>query len=198
MKRFFSLAVFVIAFVFYAHAQIVNANDNNIRVKGEDGKNVVTKSDGNNEHGQSGFDLSYLAVENGFGLGFSMIFNYVVVNFSGIIGDTDKYITKNNAWRAGIGGNYRYWFVNFLYAEGQAGVEYSHASIEYKIDKNNKEKDSDGNVGLFVTPRIGLKLFKLWDIDWGITAGYRWDFNKFKFDKDHTDKYFTIGISATM
>jgi len=197
MKRFLSLAVLTIAFGISTHAQIVNANDNNSQVKSEDGQSVIMNSD-KEEQGRSGLDFSYHAVKNGFGLGFSMIFDYVVVNFSGIIGDTDKYITKNDAWRVGLGGNYRYWIANFLYAEGQAGVEYSHASLEYKIDKNNKEKESDGNVGLFVTPRIGLKLLKLWGINWGITVGYRWDFNKFKFDKEYTDDYLTIGISATM
>lgn len=198
MKRILSLAVLAIAFIISANAQTAYANDNNSQAKIEDGQSVITNSDDKNEKSRSGMDFSYHAVENGFGLGFSMIFDYVVLNFSSISGDTDKYITKNDAWRAGLGGNYRYWIANFIYAEGQAGIEYSHASLEYKIDSKNKKKESDGNIGLFVTPRIGLKLFKLWDIDWGVTAGYRWDFNKFKFDKEHTDDYFTIGISATM
>ena len=57
-----------------------------------------------------------------------------------------------------------------------------------------EDKESDGNLGLFVTPKIGLRLFTWDEIDWGIQAGYRWDFQEFKFSKAYTADYFTIGI----
>lgn len=127
-------------------------------------------------------------------MGMSYVIGNIVINGSYLSGDTDKYITKNEGWRIGIGGNYRYWLTDFLYAEGQAGIEYSHVSIEVK-QGTKTESNSDGNVGMFLTPRIGLPLFKLWGGKLGVVAGYRWDFNKFKFSKDYTDKYFTIGIT---
>lgn len=143
------------------------------------------------------FDMSYQAIDGGFGLGLTWVANYLVINASFLQGDTDANIKKNEGWRAGIGGNYRYWFSNAIFAEAQAGVEYTHVSQEYNYN-GYTNKDSDGNVGLFFTPRLGAKLFTVSDINVGVVAGYRWDFNKFKFKKEYTDDYFTIGIIAVM
>jgi len=149
------------------------------------------------EQYKNGFDMSYQAIEHGFGMGIGWVFSPVVINASFISGDTNKYVTKNEGWRVGLGGNYRFWIAKPLFIEAQAGVEYTHVTLETKVN-GQKDKNSEGNFGMFLTPRIGLKLFKLWDANMGIIAGYRWDFNKFKFDKDYTDKYFTIGICAVM
>ena len=56
------------------------------------------------------------------------------------------------------------------------------------------DETSDGNFGLFVTPRVGLVLGK----SIALTAGYEWNFLDFKFDKEHRSDYFTVGLSIVM
>lgn len=137
-----------------------------------------------------GISIEYQAIENAFAAGFNIVYNHVAFCLSMVEGDTNSYVTKNSGWRAGLGYNQRYWLNKFLYVEGTAGVEYSHSKVEYK----DEDGESGGNIGLFVTPKIGVKLFNWDDTDWGIQAGYRWDFNEFKFSKAYTADYFTIGI----
>ena len=146
----------------------------------------------------SGCSFDYLGIEDAFGLSYNLIFNHLLLNFRMVSGDTNSVVTSNEAWSAGVGYNYRYWLAKSLYIEGQAGVEYAHATLEYKDSNRKTVKDSNGDFGLFLSPRIGLNLFKLWDCDWGVVAGYRWDFNKFKFSKEYTSDYFTIGLSIVM
>lgn len=146
----------------------------------------------------SGCSFDYLGIEDAFGLSYNLIFNHLLLNFRMVSGDTNSVVTSNEAWSAGVGYNYRYWLAKSLYLEGQAGVEYAHATLEYKDSNRKTVKDSNGDFGLFLSPRIGLNLFKLWDCDWGVVAGYRWDFNKFKFSKEYTSDYFTIGLSIVM
>jgi len=80
-----------------------------------------------------------------------------------------------------------------LYVEGVIGVQYSHQSVKAA----DGEKESEGNLGLWASPKIGVLLINtsksepLWI---GLQAGYRWDVNEFKFKKDYTNDYFTIGI----
>lgn len=191
MKKLFLSAIMATTLLFGANAQTVITNDYGSPVTGADGQQV---SDNDDERAKGGIDISYQAVDGGFGMGFSMVFNYLVFNVSWISGDTDKYIEKNEGWRAGVGLNYRHWLTDFLYIEGQAGVEYSHATLKMK----GGDKNSDGDFGMFVTPRVGVPLLNIADAKWGIVAGYRWDFNKFKFSKEYTADYFTIGIVATL
>ena len=145
-----------------------------------------------------GASLEYLGIEDGFGLSYNLIIDHFLLSGRLISGETNSVVKSNEAWSVGVGYNYRYWLAKYLYVEGQAGVEYTHATLEYKDSNKKTVKDSNGDFGLFLTPRIGLKLFKLWDTDWGVVAGYRWDFNKFKFSKENTSDYFTIGLSVVM
>ena len=191
MKKLFLSAFMATAFLFGASAQTVITNDYGSPITGADGQSV---SDSDDEREVGSFDLSYQAISGGFGMGITWVFNYLVINASFLSGDTDKYIEKNEGWRAGIGANYRHWLADFIYIEGQAGVEYSHSTIKMK----GGDKNSDGDVGLFVTPRVGIPFLNIANTKWGIVAGYRWDFNKFKFKKENTDDYFTIGIVATL
>ena len=146
----------------------------------------------------SGCSFDYLGIEDAFGLSYNLIFNHLLLNLRMVSGDTNSTVTSNESWSVGVGYNYRYWLAKSLYIEGQAGVEYAHATLKYKDDNKKIVKDSNGDFGLFLSPRIGLNLFKLWDCDWGVVAGYRWDFNKFKFSKEYTSDYFTIGLSVVM
>ena len=139
----------------------------------------------------SGFGIEYQGIEDGFGMGMNLVINHFVLSGSMYSLDTNGYIETNEGWKLGAGYNHRHWFNKSIYIEGTVGVQYWNHKME--IDG---EEDSNGEFGLFVTPRVGLKLFKIWDTDWAINAGYRWDFNKFKFSKDYTSDYFTIGLTA--
>lgn len=153
----------------------------------------------------------YQAIDGGFGLGFNVIVNHFVFTGAFTEGQTNADITENNGWNIGVGYSHRYWLGKQLYIEGQAGVGYYHGSMKIKYvsgTKNNSsptlghyttntysyKTESNGDFGMFLTPRIGLKLLKVKDTEWGVVAGYRWDFIKFKFNKDYTADYFTIGV----
>ena len=190
MKRMFLSAIMATAFLFGANAQTVITNDYSSPITQAEGQQIDNSDD---EKSSASFDLSYQGIENGFGLGMTWVFNHFAINFSWLEGDTNQYITKNEGWRAGIGLNYRHWLSDFFYIEGQAGIEYTHATLKMK----GGDKYSDGDFGLFLTPRIGIPLINISDGKLGIVAGYRWDFNKFKFSKENTADYFTIGILGT-
>lgn len=162
----------------------------------------------------SGIEFEYLAIEKGFGLGVNLVFKNILVSFVSTSGDSNNNVKNISGWNLGAGYNYRHYFTNFLYIEGRAGVGYYHGSYEYRVEssktrytpsqhgKNNTtstkwEKESNGEFGVFISPRIGIKLFKLWGSDLSAVAGYRWDFQKFKFNKENTADNFTIGLSFT-
>lgn len=142
------------------------------------------------EYFQNSLTFEYQAVDNAFGIGATFVANHLNINFSLIDGDKNAYIEENSAWRIGAGYNHRFWLNSFLFLEGAVGAQYTHSKVKY----DGGGKDSEGNIGMFVTPKVGLKLFHWSDIDWGIQAGYRWDFHKFKFTKEYTADYFTIGL----
>ena len=138
--------------------------------------------------------MSYCPVnEEADGIAMDFTFGNLDLQYQYITGETNKSITKNKGWRAGIGYNYRHWLTNRLYVEGIAGVQYSHATIEVY-----GEKESDGNLGLWASPKVGVLLFNIGgktEPMWiGLQAGYRWDVNEFKFKKGYTADYFTIGF----
>ncbi len=141
----------------------------------------------------SGAGIDYQSIENGYGIGLNFAFKYLLVDLS--FGSADNDYIDVSSWSAGIGGQYRYWFNKWLYIEGRAGVQYLHATAKVK---EGDEKESNGDFGLFLTPRLGVKLFKLGSDYLSLVGGYRWNFNKFKFKKEYTSDYFTIGLSWVM
>lgn len=157
-------------------------------------KTVAAQIDGYEE--LSGWGLEYQAVDGGFGLGMNLIINHFVLTGSLQSLETNKYVTTNENWSIGVGYNYRNWLGKTFYIEGTAGVEYIHSTVEVKSGSETAE-DSNGEFGLFINPRIGMKLFKYFDNWISLTAGYRWDFIKFKFDEDYINDYFTVGLSTT-
>lgn len=153
--------------------------------------------------------VDFLIPDGGFGVGLDYVFSYINVNAAYIFGKTDDNVTDNAGWQIGIGGNYRYNISKVFYVEGRAGIGYYHWSTKYKYQSGEKEvgpswgnhhttvatydyeKNTANEAELYVSPRVGVHLFK----NLSIVAGYRWDFVKFKFDKEHTNDYFTIGAS---
>lgn len=140
-----------------------------------------------------GGGLDYMAVEDGFGLGLNFVLGHVLVDFSAVSQGNDYY--DADIYTIGVGGQYRYWFNKTLFIEGRAGIHYRHGTVKWKVED---EKESKGKFGMFITPRIGLKLFKVGGDYLALVAGYRWDFNEFKFNKENTADYFTVGLSWVM
>ena len=153
---------------------------------------VKAQSENSNEETalENSLTLEYQAIENAFGMGFNLVAKHFALNFSWIEGETNSYVEKNSGWKLGAGYNQRYWLNKSIYVEGTAGIQYAHG----KVKTTGGEEESNGNLGLFATPKIGIKLFTLNDQVWGVQAGYRWDFSEFKFSKEYTADYFTIGI----
>lgn len=74
-------------------------------------------------------------------------------------------------------------------------MQYLHATAKIK---GGDEEEKNGEFGLFLTPRLGVKLFNIGGDYLSLVGGYRWDFNEFKFKKEYTRDYFTIGLSWVM
>ncbi len=163
----------------------------------------------------SGIDASYLAIEDGWGLGANFMYKNFTLGLK-FYGMDDAAGFSENYYQLGvnIGYNLRYWLGKSFYVEARGGVQYLHYSYEFLASEeyvenvigygDNKkvytttvqkwDETSDGNFGLFVTPRLGLVLGK----SIALTAGYEWNFLDFKFDKEHRSDYFTVGLSIVM
>lgn len=213
-SKIITLIVFALAFTNIGTKAQVVVEDN---INGENQvSNNVTNTKDEIEQKNSSVEFDYLNIEKGFGLGMNFVFNHILVTCATNSGnENNDYFRNASGWYAGLGYNYRYYFSNSFFIEGRAGVAYYHGSYEYKTEtSSNKtrnaplqlgkdktsstkwEKESNGEFGMFISPRIGLKLFKIWGNDLNVVAGYRWDFQKFKFKKENTADYFTAGISC--
>jgi hypothetical protein len=195
-----------------ASAQVV-VNDDINRTE-TPSKDVSHGKDAETNYLNSGVNVDWYNLDHGFGLGYDMIFNSIIITGSFGNGETNDDITANDRWTIGAGGHYRYWFGKNVYAEGSAGIEYIHSSVEYKVETgetqyqigNNTythptygtQKDSNGDFGMFIAPRFGICLGKVFGSVMSITAGYRWDCAKFKFTKEYTSDCFTLGVGFVM
>lgn len=159
----------------------------------------------------SSWDFSYLFVEDGWGLGLDLVANHFNLGFNYAKGDETDYLKNNSSWSLSMGYNGRYWLAESFYIEARGGVQYGSSSYEmvtgtkqvtktigygsnkktYTTTVNVWEEESDSSFGLYLNPRIGLAFGK----SVAVTAGYEWNFNDFKFDKEHTSDYFTLGLS---
>ena len=153
--------------------------------------------------------IEFLIPDQAFGVGLDYVVSYLNVNASYIFGKTDDTVKDNAGWQIGIGGNYRYNISKVFYVEGRAGIGYYHWSSKYRYQSGEKEvgpswgnhhttvatydykKNTANEAELYVSPRVGIHITK----NFSIVAGYRWNFIKFKFDKEHTNDYFSIGAS---
>jgi hypothetical protein len=135
-------------------------------------------------------DFQYHGVEHGWGLSLDYVFKYFVLGFNYNWGETNDYIKTNNGMEYYVGGNYRYHIVKQFYVEGRMLAGWYNWNTKIKTGKSSSDEVNTNKAFIGINPRIGL------DFDgWGISAGYRWDYVDFKFDKDHKFDRFTIGIS---
>ncbi len=130
--------------------------------------------------------LEYRQVDGGFGVGMNLTNYGFVFDLSYLSGGTDG--VDMISYNVGFGGNYRVWLGKTAYLDLQAGLAFYSSSL--KIE-GAKSSTSDTSLGLFATPRLGVKLGE----NVAITAGYRWDFPEFKFEDLGDKGQFTIGLT---
>ena len=197
MKKLFLLATcFVLAM--NCHAQVVD-NDFDAPV----GDSALEQAN-DKKNSQKATGIEFRFVEDGFGFGYDLgLFDYFHI---GLSYDFYKSIDAGYGYKAVdrkstdivFGGNYRYWFNNFLYGEGRAGIGYDMSSHRLEVNGHSGSTDSNYNFFGYLQPRIGVKVGSISFGDICIYAGYRADFIKFKTDSDYLKDYFTIGVNVVM
>ena len=177
----------------------------------------------NPEQKRSGFEISYLGVEDGYGLDFSLLAKGFYLGGGVTNGKDVKYggetIARNRkGWYVGVGYNYRYYISSRFYIEGRARILYAHNSAEYNMGEvrsssraipsnlgqnhsssssSSWEKESDGGIGFGIAPQIGICLYQAKSgSDICLIGGYHWIFSEFKFDKEHKSDYFSVGLAV--
>jgi len=199
MKKLFLSAIMALTMGAVAQAQIVSSTSRGINSQPQEEKKTTT-----NENSGGGFNFDFLGVEKGWGLGMDFGFSHFLIGWGMMNGETNDYVTDNSAFDVHIGGMYRYFIPNSpVYIEGRALFGVNFGTLKYKTvsgyskygtARYTTNKNNSTDVFLGLTPRIGVNIFK----NVGISVGYRWDFVKFKFDKESTRKFFTVGIAATI
>ncbi len=167
---------------------------------------------------QSGIGIDYSAVKDGGAVGMDLLFNHFLVGYAFGWGKDTDYIKDQSSWQIELGGNHRFFLgTKYLFLEARAMVGYAHGKFKYVAGTETKtstsgvgrmerthtytttkwEEESNGDFYLAVSPRLGLNLIQLKNgRNIAIVCGYRWNFTKFKFDKDHTSDFLTIGIAG--
>lgn len=134
----------------------------------------------------------------------NMDYRFNIVNIGG-------YYTVSgpmDGWGAYLGLGTRYYLTPSIYIDGAAGLIYGHSSYEYKQcvgqetdyifnrpythDVYETKKESNGNFGLYVLPRVSFMVFK----GVGINIGYMMAAPKMKFDGFFDNGSIMLGICA--
>ena len=207
MKRINTLAVMLSLFALMNAQNIVqNHYDDNPTALTEDGETQEEL----NRFRTGGFSLEYMGVEDAWGLNTRGNCWGFELGFSMIHGKENDYISSNTQTRIDLGYAPRYWFNKTFFIEGTIGVGYYWSSVRltntssywhstsyggYYATSYDYQDIKDDDFYMTISPRIGVKCFKLWDLDWAIVAGYRWDFYEFKTKKENTLDYFTVGLT---
>jgi len=157
-------------------------NDTNV------GKDMNT-ADVNYEQ-DGGLDIQYHAIDDGWGISLESVVKYIIFGLEYNFGKTPEGVTSNSGLEIYLGGNYRYYLTENFYFEGRLLAGYYQWDVKYnkKIGIDD-QKQREAFVGL--SPRAGIKFGKL-----GISAGYRWDWVKMKFDKENCLDRFTVGLTV--
>ncbi|MCC8114135.1 MAG: hypothetical protein LIP03_09125 [Bacteroidales bacterium] len=147
---------------------------------------------------------------SGWGLGLAIEGKYFMIEGNMNNGKTSGDIKKNESWSVGLGLHHRWWIGgDIFYIEGSLGPQYVHSTLEYRVETGSSShttpsgvtvtkhtydtKDDGGSdFGWFITPRIGVRLYK----DWCLTAGFRMESSKFKFSKDYRAEWVTVGLTV--
>lgn len=197
MRKIFLLSFFFcVSFCLFAQ-EIVT--DDIERIEQPETKSVSAFNNiSRNAHKISGISIDFYIPEKGFGYALNWAFKYLFIDWSMRFGEKNDVVTANDGWSLGAGGHYRHWIGNWFFVEGYLGIEYLHSTIAYKnytsATKYETKKIKDGNIAMMLYPKIGINLYK----GLSIAAGYRWDFNEFKFKKAYISDFFTLSLVVAM
>lgn len=198
MKKIILMAYFICLSFSGAYAQsVVEDNAERTIVKSE-----LTKR-------FSGIDVSYLHLDKeldaDWGLGVDIVLDNFTLGLMYASGESIKDLRRNyHILGIDLGYNLRHWLGKSLYIEARAGVQYLHTTFDMFIERNTHsavigsgenvkdysytksvwKNENSGDFGAFLTPRMGLMLGK----SISLTAGYEFNFPKFKFGEDERDR----------
>lgn len=176
--------------------------------------NIEHNTESEKKYEQNSFGIEYFGADGAYAIDFNAkILNYLSFGFYFGGGETSETVTENNAWGLNIGANYRYWLGKVIFIEAEGGLVYGHGKITIRTKTGEsghytpsgvwvpkyeyaENTTSDGNFGLYITPRIGLRICKIGNGGLAIVAGYRWHFSEFKFSKEYTSDFFTVGLNV--
>lgn len=180
-----ALLLIVLSFVTTTHAQkrVVDNLSPTTEQKEVNEKETSTKEMQTN----GGVFFNWGFIEKGHIYHTGLMFNGFLIEYGDLSQEWKDLGMKTSGWRLQAGYNYRYWFGNRLFAQAMAAIGYGHGSVEYK---GSSDKQSSGGGILSIAPGVGVRIWNTLSLQ----VGYRFDFNDFKFDKEHTGDYINIGI----
>lgn len=189
MKKIICLAIISIAMGLNASAQTVITNDYSSSNGSVQSQEISSNEDIQEQADDTG--ISYHAIEHGWGLSLDMIMNYFVFGFGMYWGEKGGYLSSNDGFEIYIGGNYRYRFTKNLFFDARILGGYYAWTIKSKGSGGVDNKTKEGFIGL--SPMVGAQFGKV-----VISAGYRWDWVKFKFKKENCLDRFTASLAITL
>lgn len=187
-KNLFILCTLFLSFNVSSYAQVLISNNSTTVTTSNQNQNIQYVVSNNDNNPKAGIGFEYLFIEDGWGWGINWLpLDNWFLNYSMNYGDTNDYIKSNNALKLATGYNGRYWFNDHIYLDGAIGIEWWYSSIDCDGADNDS---SSSELALMFAPKIGLNLGS----NICVNIGYRWDFNKFKFDSDYIHDYCTVGL----
>lgn len=186
MKKLICLTILSVALGLKANSQTVITNDYSSSNSSIQSQNFTSDED-IQEQG-SDLAVNYHAIKDGWGISMDMVMSYFVLGYGMYWGDKGDYLSTNDGFEIYIGGNYRYHLTKNLFFDARVLGGYYSWTSKMKGSSAKEEKIKEGFVG--ISPLVGLQFGKV-----VITAGYRWDWVKFKFKKENCLDRFTAGVS---
>lgn len=143
------------------------------------------KTDNPDKWGEIGnLGVNYLFVDDGWGIDAAYTFNGFAVDAAYMHSSVGKY--SANSFSVGLGWMDHFMITDSFFIGGKVIAAYKSVSSSY----DGQSGDDSDMIVLRVNPFLGYALSE----SLAITAGYNWDFNKFKFSKEYTADFFTVGI----
>ena len=152
--------------------------------------NSSTSTSAFNPQKQEGaWDVHYHAIDNGWGIGTSFS-RYFLFGFDYYFGKKSEGMSSNMGFEVYAGGDYRYHITEYFYLEGRIFAGYYEWNTSFnKVKGYGMDDVKVKEAFLGVSPRAGLRYKRV-----AISAGYRWDWVKFKFKKENCLDRFNIGL----
>jgi hypothetical protein len=140
---------------------------------------------------EGAMDVQYHGIDNGWGIGVSGGGSYFLFGYDYYFGKKSEGMSSNMGMEIYAGGNYRYHITEYFYLEGRIFAGYYQWDTEFnKVKGYGLDDIKVREAFLGVSPRAGLRYKKV-----AISAGYRWDWVKFKFKKENCLDRFNIGLT---